>query len=254
MTNKMKKRRNKPMHTIDTFLFDLDGTLLPMPSQEQFIDVYANTLKEKLSPYGDTKILTNAVLSGIKAMIDNDGSMTNEKRFWSVFCKISGKKDRDLLPVFLDYYKNEFQLARSATSVNPLAKECIGLLKEKGYCLVLATNPLFPKVATYSRIRWANLSANDFIHITTYENSSFCKPNLSYYEEILRMINKSPDQCIMVGNDVKEDMCANSLGMDTFLLKDNIINKEEADITRYKQGGFKELLEFIKNLDKELAF
>jgi hypothetical protein len=52
----------------------------------------------------------------------------------------------------------------------------------------------------------------------------------------------------MVGNDITEDMCTSALGMETYLLKDCIINKEETDISGYKQGSFKDLLEFIKEL------
>ena len=37
-------------------------------------------------------------------------------------------------------------------------------LKEKGYNIILATNPIFPKVATLNRIKWANLNPNDFIY------------------------------------------------------------------------------------------
>lgn len=236
------------MQSLDTFLFDLDGTLLSMPSQEKFLEVYFGALKKKLAPYGNINILTKTVFIGIEAMINNDGTMTNEERFWSTCKNLLGEGSSDMVPVFMDFYQNEFQLSKSATGAVPLAKECVHLLKEKGYNLVLATNPLFPQVATYSRIGWADLSTDDFIHITTYENSTFCKPNLKYYEEILRIVHKRPDQCIMVGNDVKEDMCVKALGMDTFLLKDNIINREEADISEYKQGGFEELLTFIKGI------
>ena len=49
----------------------------------------------------------------------------------------------------------------------------------------------------------------------------------------------------MVGNDVTEDMVAKTLGMDVFLLTDCMINKENADISEYKQGGFAELAEFL---------
>jgi FMN phosphatase YigB (HAD superfamily) len=105
-------------------------------------------------------------------------------------------------------------------------------------------------VATQARINWADLSADDFMHITTYENATFCKPNLDYYTEILNMIQKTSSECIMVGNDVTEDMCTSALGMDTYLLKDCIINKEDTDISGYKQGGFVDLLEFIKELPK----
>lgn len=234
---------------MNTFLFDLDGTLLPMPSQELFLEAYFKSLAVKLIPYGiDVQKLTKAVWTGTYAMIGNDGTMTNEQRFWNTFGEILGNEIRNLEPVFNDFYKNEFGLAKTTTSANPMAKECIRLLKTKGYTVVLATNPIFPQVATFERIGWAGLDTKDFTHITTYENSTFCKPNLGYYSEILRIIGKTPGECIMVGNDVQEDMCTAALGMDTFLLKDCIINKEEADITDYTQGSFEDLLEFIKKL------
>lgn len=52
----------------------------------------------------------------------------------------------------------------------------------------------------------------------------------------------------MVGNDIDEDMTAEELGMQVFLLKDCIINKSTKDITGYPQGGFDELIEYIKNI------
>lgn len=237
------------MQSINTFIFDLDGTLLPMPSQELFLESYFKALAMKIIPYGiDVEKLTKAVWTGTYAMIGNDGSMTNEQRFWNTFSEILGEEIRSLEPVFDDFYQNEFNLAKSTTSANPLAKECIRILKEKGYTLVLATNPIFPRVATQARISWAGLSAEDFTHITTYENATFCKPNPDYYTEILNIIQKKSYECIMVGNDVTEDMCVSVLGVDTYLLKDCIINKEETDISGYKQGGFEDLLEFIREL------
>lgn len=234
---------------MNTFIFDLDGTLLPMPSQELFLEAYFKALSEKLIPYGlDIQKLTKAVWTGTYAMIQNDGTMTNEQRFWDTFSRILGEEVRKLEPVFEDFYMNEFHTARNTTSSNPIAGECIRLLNNKGYTVILATNPIFPQIATHSRIGWADLKVDDFKYITTYENSTYCKPNLDYYREILNIIDKAPNECIMVGNDVTEDMCSAALGMNTFLLKDCMINKEEADITGYNQGGFKELLTLVKNL------
>jgi FMN phosphatase YigB (HAD superfamily) len=234
---------------MNTFIFDLDGTLLPMQNQELFLDTYFKALALKMAPYGlDAKELIKAVWAGTKAMITNDGAKTNEKRFWETFSGILGEEVLKLEPVFENFYLNEFIATKNTTTVNPLAKECIRLLKEKGYLLVLATNPVFPKVATQARIKWAGLNPEDFELITTYENSSYCKPNLDYYKAILTMIGKQPKECIMVGNDVKEDMGVIKLGIDAFLLKDCLINSEEADIESLTQGSFDELLEMIKRL------
>jgi HAD superfamily hydrolase (TIGR01549 family) len=220
-----------------------------MQDQDLFLNTYFKALAMKVAPYGiNPKELVNAVWGGTKAMITNDGAKTNEERFWEAFCAILGEDVRKLEPVFEDFYLNEFSAAKSTTSVNPLAKECIKLLREKGYRLVLATNPVFPQIATLTRIKWAGLDAEDFELITTYENSYYCKPNLDYYRAILKLIGKEPKECIMVGNDVKDDMGVLQLGMDTFLLKDCLINTENADIAHLKQGDFNDLLAFIQKL------
>ena len=231
------------------FIFDLDGTLLPMPSQELFLDTYLKALAVKMVPYGyDTKELMKAVWLGTKAMIDNDGTMTNEQRFWDIFCAMMGEEARELEAVFDDFYRNEFNQVQDTTAMHPLAKECIRLLKEKGYTVALATNPLFPQVATFTRILWAGLKVEEFKFVTTYENSCFAKPNLNYYREVLNKVGEKPEECMMVGNDVKEDMCATELGMQAFLLTDCLICPEGAEVSCYRQGSFEQLLDLIMAL------
>ena len=113
---------------------------------------------------------------------------------------------------------------------------------------MLATNPLFPRVSTESRVRWAGLDKEDFALITTFEDYSYCKPNLEYYKEILAKLDLNAEECVMVGNDVNEDMVAEKLGMKVFLLTDCVINKDNKDISVYPNGGFDQLKEFIENL------
>lgn len=234
---------------MNTCIFDLDGTLLPMPDQELFLDTYFKALAAKFVPHGfDPKKLVNAVWIGTKAMIENDGTITNEQRFWTTFSTLVGEQTGQMEPLFEEFYTKEFHQARSTTSTHPHAKECIQLLKKKGYTIALATNPLFPRVATYTRMNWAGLNPEDFDLITTYENSSYCKPNLEYYKEVMKSLGKEAKECIMIGNDVKEDMCAAQLGMDTYLLMDCLICPEDTDITGYRQGNFDELLAFITEL------
>ena len=112
----------------------------------------------------------------------------------------------------------------------------------------MATNPLFPAIATQSRAKWAGLNPEDFEIITTYENSRHCKPNPDYYRDILATLDENPENCVMVGNDVQEDMIAETLGMKVFLLTDNLINRTGEDISRYPHGSFGELMDFIREL------
>ena len=114
--------------------------------------------------------------------------------------------------------------------------------------MVLATNPLFPSIATENRIRWAGLQPEDFEYFTTFESSHYCKPNLDYYREILDRLSLKPEECLMVGNDVSEDMVTEQLGMKTFLLTECLINKENKDISQYPNGGFTQLHTYLKEL------
>ncbi|MGN0180729.1 MAG: HAD family hydrolase, partial [Monoglobaceae bacterium] len=81
---------------------------------------------------------------------------------------------------------------------------------------------------------------------TTYENIGYCKPNPEYYREIAKRLGVQPEECLMVGNDVTEDMIAETVGMKVFLLSNCLINKERKDINNYPRGSFIQLLQFIE--------
>lgn len=234
---------------ITTCLFDLDGTLLPM-DQDTFVKAYFSGLVRAMAPYGyDPALLTKAIGAGTMAMIRNNGSARNEAVFWKTAQAVFGQdlqKDEDR---FLHFYENEFQQVSQVCGKNPQAAESIAAIRAMGYRTILATNPLFPPVATYSRVRWAGLEPEDFEWITTYDNSSFCKPNLDYYREILALRGLKPEDCLMVGNDVSEDMVAQALGMRVFLLTDCLINRENRDISVYPNGSFPELISYVKALN-----
>jgi len=231
---------------ITTILFDLDGTLLPM-DQDVFIKKYFGLLAQKLAPFGyDPEKLIQAVWAGTKAMVMNDGKVTNKDAFW-IACDATlgcaASKDAD---IHMDFYRNEFNLVQEVCSIEPMAAQIVHSLKDRGYRVALATNPLFPAIATQNRIRWAGLQPEDFEYITTYENSHYCKPNPDYYREILAQLHLQPEECLMVGNDVGEDMITQQLGMKVFLLTDCLINKAGTDISQYPHGSFAELAAFIE--------
>lgn len=230
---------------ISTVLFDLDGTLLPM-DLEEFTKEYLTLLAKKLAPYGyDPKQLTNTIWAGTGAMVKNDGSRTNEEAFWEVFAQVYGERTQTDKPLFDGFYEKEFHQAKVICGYNPEAAKTVRQLRKMGYRIVLATNPLFPAVATQARIRWAGLEPSDFELYTTYENSSFSKPNTAYYQQILSRLGLSAEECLMVGNDVTEDMVARKLGMHVFLLTDCLLNKDGVDISLFPNGSFPQLLEYI---------
>ena len=235
---------------IKAILFDVDGTLLPM-DEEKFIKDYFAGLIKKVSPHGyDADQLVSGVWKATKSMMSNNGEKSNEHVFWEDFSKTMGEKVLEHMPLFEDFYSNDFDLLSTSCGYNEKAKGIIDKVKNMGYRVVLATNPIFPKTATEKRLKWVGLSPQDFELCTTYENTSYCKPNIKYYEHILKEIGLKAEECLMVGNNAIEDMIASTLGMKVFLLTDCLINREDKDISNYPSGSYDDLIKYIQSLSK----
>lgn len=233
---------------IKTVLFDLDGTLLPM-DQEVFVRAYFGGISRRLAQSGyEPNRLIQTIWGGTGAMVRNDGSQTNEKAFWDFFRKEYGEAaDRDRA-LFDAFYEEDFDGIRSVCGFDPRSRAILDLLHAKDIPAVLATNPIFPDAATSRRIRWAGLERSDFVFYTTYENASFCKPNLDYYREILSRLGLNASDCLMVGNDVAEDMVARELGMQVFLLTDCLIHRPNTDIRAFLHGTADDLLSYLHSV------
>ena len=236
---------------IKNVLFDLDGTLLPM-DMDEFTNGYFKHLVKKAMSASDKYTpddLVKCIWGGVKAMVMNKGELTNEDAFWKYFCSIYGEEAIGDRAIFDEFYAKDFICAKEYTGYNPEAKIAVDEIKEKGYHVVLATNPIFPETATRQRVNWTGMDVSDFEAFTTYENCTYCKPNPEYYLELLDKLNMKPDECLMVGNDVEEDMEAGlKAGMQVFLITDCMINKNDRDIEKYPHGTFGDLRKFIEEL------
>lgn len=231
--------------SIKAILFDLDGTLLPM-DQDVFVKTYFGGIAKKLAPHGyDPEKLIQSIWSGTSAMIKNSGEKLNEDVFWDDFVSFFGEKSREDISLFESFYENDFDQVQQVCGYNPKSAEIINKLKEMGLRVALATNPIFPEIATRKRMKWAGLTPDMFELYTTYENSRYCKPNLAYYKEIIKQMGVAPEECLMVGNDVGDDMVVSELGMKVFLLTNDLINKQNVDINQFPHGDFNELMKYI---------
>jgi FMN phosphatase YigB (HAD superfamily) len=236
---------------IKNYLFDLDGTLLPL-NEDDFIKKYFGLIGQMFYKMGlEPEYMIKKLWQGTKAMIDNSGEQSNEEVFWEVFHP--EKANQDFLKQSLEhFYENDFWGVKSSTKKSEYADKIIKHLKAQGFRVILATNPLFPFVATKQRIEWAGLDYKDFALITTIENSSYAKPNLKYYQMILEKFDLLPEETMMIGNDAHEDMIAKELGIDTYLVTDCLNNKTNIDITSYKSGKLEELyFELVKEKRNE---
>ena len=174
---------------MNTFLFDLDGTLLPM-NMDEFTETYIKAFKSFIQKKGyDSDLFEKALWVAVKAMYDNDGYRTNEECFWKAFEPVMGQCEKKMPPrdknrlekAMTKFYNTDFDVVRFNTRPSSVVRECIDLLKEKGYSIVIATNPIFPESATLKRIEWAGLDDSDYSYVSTIENSCYTKPNVNYY-------------------------------------------------------------------------
>ena len=226
---------------IDTVLFDLDGTLLSM-DQNEFVKSYFGLLGQYAASQGwDMQETMKAVAAGTKAMVKNDGSMTNEQRFWETFTALSGRERKSAEGTFLQFYLNDFEKLSGLAGGKGEAAQLVRRIRRKGMKTVLATNPLFPRIATEARMRWAGMATEDFDRITTYENSRFCKPSLDYYREVLTAVGAHPQNCLMIGNDTEEDMCTADLGMQVYLVTDHLIDGKGLGAEAFRHGSLAQL-------------
>ena len=236
--------------SIKHILFDLDGTLLPMV-QDEFVKFYMPLLAKSYMNAGvslDPKKFICAVWAGYEAMVKNDGSCTNREAFWSYIEPELPISTEESEKIALNFYADEFNQAICTTKPNPVSNQIVKRAKERGFETYLATNPVFPRCATMNRIRWAGLDAEDFKVITTYETCTYCKPNPEYFRGILEEFSLEPSECLMVGNDVAEDLSIRSLGVKTYLVTDTMENKKNLPIDAEYMGTLDELLKFIETI------
>lgn len=192
-----------------------------------------------------------AIWQGTDSMVQNERLHSNEKVCWDTFSSIYGIKTYDDRKIFDDFYLNDFDVLKDICVYEAQAEQVIKKLKESGYKLILASNPIFPMVAQEKRLKWAGLNTADFEYISSYENSRYCKPNPKYYIELAEKTGCETSECLLVGNDVTEDMVAKETGMKVFLLTNKLINSEGKDISQYPRGNFNQLVAFIEKWDEE---
>lgn len=228
-------------------LFDLDGTLLPMDT-DQFFERYFRLLIPRFAQLLEPKVFYQKVVEATGAMINNlDPALTNEAVFDATFYPSVGLGPEVLKPMFMDFYRGEFRQLRSVAATTELSRAIVQKAVEKGMEIILATNPVFPLIAIEERMRWAGIHEFPWRLITSYERMHFCKPHLEYYQEILDLGNLEPSHCLMVGNDLEEDVVAGRLGMKTYLVTDFLIQRGNSLRPDYS-GSLADLFAFVESL------
>lgn len=232
---------------IKHILFDLDGTLLQMDNDE-FAKSYFHYLNLRIGGQIDVRRFDEALLAATNVMVrDTDSSRTNEIVFLQHFRSLLGEQAEPLLQQMMEFYEDHFWQLRKVTRPSAAALQAVETALSGGDA-VIATNPIFPRIATEQRLRWAGLNSSDFPLVTVYENSCFCKPNPAYYQEILEKMGWQADECLMVGNDEWEDLVAGKLGIRTCLVTDCLIPAKEGAPQADYRVALQELPQLLQDL------
>lgn len=223
---------------LQAILFDLDDTLLGN-KMDSFLPHYFKLLERHAAAFLDQPHFLQHMLASTKVMMSNtDPALTNREVFWQAFQQQTGLNPAEAEPYFDRFYREQFPALRAVTQPVAGAKEAVEWALAQQLQVVIATNPMFPRVAIEERLRWAELPVDQypFALVTVYEEMHATKPNQAYYEEILAHIRCQPKQVLMVGDDWQNDMePALAMGMATFWVTDGTSTK--GDISQVMAYG-----------------
>lgn len=209
---------------IKAVLFDLDGTLLPL-DHHLFLQEYTREIAAHVRHLVDPMHFISQLLASTAVMVsNNDPKKTNERIFATDFYPRIGIEEETLAPILEAFYCNKFPMLSRVAQPSPDARRSVQAALDLGLQVVVATNPIFPLLAIKERLLWAGVNDMPFVHVTCYEESHFCKPNPAFYQEVAVAIGRDPEECLMVGNDMEEDLVASDIGMKTYLVTDCLID------------------------------
>jgi len=202
-----------------TLLFDLDDTLLDT-NMEVFIPAYFQALSKHLFNHVSPDVMSRALVHGMNLMYESDDSTrTLQEVFEADFYPMLGIPKQDIIDDLEDFYDNVIPTIGGLTRQRPDAAPLIEWALSQGFRVAIATDPLFPRKATYHRIRWAGLDPDKIELISSFENFHFSKTYPAYYAEVLGQLGWPEGPVLIVGNDVNRDLLpAHRLGLKTYFI------------------------------------
>jgi len=235
------------LNNIQAVFFDLDGTLIDV-DMDQFIPIYLQRLTQYMSDQVSSTRAVRALRHAVAAMFANtDADRTLESILHEVLESELAVSPLQYAECLEQFCRNDLEILRPLVTGHPLSTQLIKSSLAKNWKVVLATNPIFPRVVIDARLAWGDLDGDAFHHVTDYETAHFCKPSPGFFEDILDRLQIPAGRCLMVGNDTLHDLSASQVGMQTCLLTPWRIERLGAHFRADWQGDHGELLALIES-------
>jgi len=229
-----------------TLLFDLDDTLLDT-NLEAFVPAYFQALVTHLSDYVAADVMLRALIQGMSLMNESeDPTRTLQEVFEAEFYPALGIPKDELKEVLENFYDEVFPKLAEHTAVRPAAAPLIEWALSCGFRIAIATDPFFPRKATYHRLGWAGLDPEKLDLISTFEHFHFSKTHSAYYAEMMGRLGWPDGPVLMVGNDVQRDLLpAHRLGLKTYWIDGEPTSSPGFEAGRGKLADLRPWLESI---------
>lgn len=202
---------------IKAVLLDLDNTLIHNPDRlfaNAFSQAWNDYLSDALHIHDATAILRSCInqfsqpgihtRSNYAVLIDNIADQSNLSRTQIIECLASFFEGAN--------YRNVISQITPIAGAGDLITE----LSARNLAVVIATNPIYPLNAILARLKQAGLPDNPeyYAFISSAENMHYAKPNPAYFAEILGRVGVEPDEAIIIGDSLTNDiMPAHIIGM-----------------------------------------
>lgn len=238
-----------------TLLLDLDDTLIDT-NLDTFVPAYFQALGEHLSTRVPSDLMFHALASGMSVMNESeDPTQTLEQIFDSSFYETLGMQKEELKDTLDDFYDHIFPTLEVHTQKRVETASFIEWALMRGFRVVIATDPFFPRKATYHRIRWAGIDPDRVELISTFEHFHFSKTHPAYYAEVLGRLGWPEGPILMVGNDVTRDLePAHRLGLATYWIDGDSTSSPGFEAGRGKLSELRPWLESVNMSTLEPSF
>ncbi|MHA2278756.1 MAG: HAD family hydrolase [Candidatus Kariarchaeaceae archaeon] len=238
------------LENIECFFFDLDGTLLDL-SDDKFDVEYIKLITNYFIDHYDPETFLSYFMPSVEALMSHDDNENLViESFLDKFSELSGMKRDDVWNNLHGFYSSDFGYLRDHVNPTPISRSLIDKIQSMGKKIVLATNPVFPEIATRQRVEWAGLNYDeDFLYVPHVNNSRTVKPNPKYYQNLIEMVNIPPEKILMVGNDFLYDGSASQVGIKTWIVDFNQSHLEYKDKFQIDHvGSLDELFKLINTI------